>query len=193
MSTNLVVMPGSPSLVRELAPRDRVGVGMVARLRMLIDATSAPIHLVGSRDPRWETGVEGSFRAWGAPEVTVGEGCFLPELVQRYVLGEAASRVVSVRGEIGDVEPEALTVVAVDGSAGLTQRAPLALLPGAARADEWCRTILSGESAGDLPADSGILEPDLWHDLAALRPARAELLESDITHGVGRYVAAWRI
>ncbi|SMG11758.1 hypothetical protein SAMN06295981_0609 [Corynebacterium pollutisoli] len=193
VSPNLIIMPASPALVAELAPRDAVGAQMVSLVRSLVDATAAPIHLVASRDPRWETGVEGSFRAWGAPQVTVGEGRFLPELVQRYVLGEAASRVASVRGELGEVEPEALTLVAVDGSAGLTERAPLALLPQAAAADEWCRAVLSGRPAGELPADGGVLEPGLWHELAAREPQHAELLLADTTHGVGRYVAAWQI
>ncbi|GAB3708351.1 hypothetical protein [Corynebacterium nasicanis] len=193
VSPNLVVMPASPAMVAELAPRDVVGARTVSRLRSLIDASAAPIHLVSSRDPRWETGVEGSFRAWGAPDVTVGEGRFLPELVQRYVLGESAARVTEVRTQLGDINPEALTLVAVDGSAGLTERAPLALLPQAADADAWCRAVLAGEQAGELPADGGILEPGLWLELAARQPRRAELLLADTTHGVGRYVAAWQI
>ncbi|MDO5511322.1 hypothetical protein [Corynebacterium sp.] len=193
MSPNLVVMPASPALVAELAPRDAVGAQMVARLRSLIDATTAPIHLVSSRDPRWETGVEGSFRAWGAPQVTVGQGRFLPELVQRYVVAEAASRVVEVRGELGAIDPAALTLVAVDGSAGLTERAPLALLPQAPAADRWCRAVLAGEAAGEMPHEAGIVEPGLWVEIAALRPRHAELLEADTSHGVGRYVAAWQM
>lgn len=192
VTPNLIVMPASPALVAELAPRDVVGAQMVSLVRSLVEATSTPIHLVASRDPRWETGVEGSFRAWGAPEVTVGEGRFLPELVQRYVLREAASRVVSVRGELGRINSEALTLVAVDGSAGLTERAPLALLPQAAAADDWCRAVLTGQAAGELPVDGGVLEPGLWHELAAGEPQHAELLMADTTHGVGRYVAAWQ-
>ena len=141
VSTNLVVMPAGPALVRELAPRDTAGQRMVAELRSLVDATGdRPVHLVGSRSPRWETGVEGSFRAWGAPQVQVGAGHHLPELVQRYMLGERATRVTEVRADLGQPDPEALTLVALDGSAGLTERAPLALLPQAAAADTWCRT-----------------------------------------------------
>ena len=167
---------------------------MVERLRALIDATGhRPIHLVGSRSSRWETGVEGSFRAWGAPQVDVGAGYHLPELVQRYVLGERVSRVSEVRAELGVPDPQALTLVAVDGSAGLTERAPLALLPGAAATDDWCRGLLSGQQVGPPPADGGILEPELWLALAALRPTQAKLEMADTGHGVGRYVAAWQI
>ncbi|HHU68180.1 hypothetical protein [Corynebacterium sp.] len=194
VSTNLVVMPAGPALVRELAPRDTAGQRMVAELRSLVDATGdRPVHLVGSRSPRWETGVEGSFRAWGAPQVQVGAGHHLPELVQRYMLGERATRVTEVRADLGQPDPEALTLVALDGSAGLTERAPLALLPQAAAADTWCRDLLAGREVGELPPESGILEPELWLELAALAPRRAELVDSDIGHGVGRYVAAWQI
>jgi len=194
VSTNLVVMPAGPALVRELAPRDTAGQRMVAAVRSLVDATGGrPVHLVGSRSPRWETGVEGSFRAWGAPQVQVGAGHHLPELVQRYVLGERASRVTDVRAELGEPDPGALTLVALDGSAGLTERAPLALLPQAAAADAWCRDLLAGREVGELPDGGGILEPELWRELAALRPRRAELVDADMEHGVGRYVAAWQI
>ena len=194
VSTRIVVMPAGPALVPELAPRDVVGQRMVATLRSLIDATpDLPIHLVGSRARRWETGIPGSFRAWGAPQVSVGEGRHLPELVQRYVLGERAARVSEVRAELGSPAPGVLTLLALDGSAGLTERAPLALLPGAAAADEWCRALLSGEEVGSLPAESGLLEPSLWLELARLRPTRAHLLAADSEHGVGRYVATWQI
>ncbi len=194
VSTNLVVMPAGPALVRELAPRDTAGHRMVAALRALIDATGdRPVHLVGSRSPRWETGVEGSFRAWGAPQVQVGAGHHLPELVQRYVLGERASRVTQVRAELGEPDPDVLTLVALDGSAGLTERAPLSLLPQAAAVDTWCRNLLAGREVGYLPPEGGILEPELWLELAALTPRQAELVDSDTGHGVGRYVAAWRI
>src|SRR5699024_10226211 len=106
---------------------------------------------------------------------------------------ERATRVTEVRADLGQPDPEALTLVALDGSAGLTERAPLALLPQAAAADTWCRDLLAGREVGELPPESGILEPELWLELAALAPRRAELVDSDIGHGVGRYVAAWQI
>lgn len=196
VSTNLVVMPAGPALVRALAPADAVGRRIVASVLSLIDAAGPrPIHLVGSRSPRWETSVEGSFRAWGAPQVNVGEGRFLPELVQRHVLGERVHRVDSVRGSVGVPDPDALTLVAVDGSAGLTPRAPLTLLDRGPAADEWCRSVLSGgqPTDGAFLFDAGVLEPALWLELAALSPRRSELVEADISHGVGRYVAAWQI
>ncbi len=203
MTVNLVVMPAGPALVRELAPADSVGEQLLKAASTLIDAALAGrpgwgIDLVGSRNPRWETGLTGSFAAWGAPQVNVGAGVHLPELVQRYLLGERAEQIADTRDTLGNIRDDALTLVAVDGSAGLTARAPLALLDTAAQADRWCRAILAGNTpavALDATAlrAAGILEPDLWLELAAARPRSARLLAADTTHGVGRYVAAWEI
>jgi hypothetical protein len=196
VSTNLVVMPAGPALVPELAPADVVGQRIVAAVRSLVDAAGPrPIHLVGSRSPRWETAVEGSFRAWGAPQVEVGTGRFLPELVQRHVLAERTGRIGSVRGVLGVPDPSALTLVAVDGSAGLTPRAPLTLLERGPEADQWCRDLLAGRAVADgtFLGEAGVLEPELWLELVALSPQRAELVAADTSHGVGRYVAAWQI
>ncbi|AGF72687.1 hypothetical protein [Corynebacterium halotolerans] len=203
MTVNLVVMPAGPALVRELAPADSVGEQLLAAVSTLVDAAlsadpARTVELVGSRDPRWETGLTGSFAAWGAPQVQVGAGTHLPELVQRYALGGWTGRIADTRANLQEIKPHALTVVAVDGSAGLTQRAPLALIDAAAEADEWCRDVLSGTRPGREmdPASlrgAGVLEPDLWLELAALRPRRARLLAADTTLGVGRYVAAWEV
>ena len=199
MSANLIVMPASPALVVELAPDDTAGARLLRSVRTLLTAgDNRDIHLVGSRDPRWRTGVTGSFRAWGAPQVTVGAGHHLPELVQRYVLGGHADRITDTRGTLGTPDPAVLTVVAIDGSAGLTPRAPLALIDTADGADRWCRAVLSGEEpAEEMDAaslrDAGVREPDRWLDLAALTPRQASLRDADTTHGVGRYVAGWEI
>lgn len=207
MKGYLVVIPGSPALVRELAPADDAGARLLTAARRVLGEvlTHAPdlgIELVGSRAPQWRTRREGSLAAWGAPHVEVGTGRYLPELIQRYVLGDDARRVTSVRDDVGKINPEALTVVAVDGSAGLTARAPLALVDGAADADAWCRAVLSGTAPPDIPPEDdaaawlsarGVLEPDLWVQLASLTPARAELTLADASLGVGRYVAVWEM
>lgn len=199
MNVNLVVMPASPALVRELSPGDEAGARLRQTLReVLAAAEPTRIELVGSRDKRWHTGLSGSFQAWGAPQVSVGQGNHLPELVQRYVLGDLATRISGVREELGQPDPEVLTLVAADGSAGLTHRAPLTLLDTAPAADTWCRSLLAGENPEQelnrqqLTA-AGIMETEPWLQLAALRPKQAELLEADTTLGVGRYVAAWEI
>lgn len=203
VTVNLVVMPAGPALVRELAPADSVGEQLLTALSTVIDALLAEdpglrIELVGSRDPRWETGLTGSFAAWGAPQVDVGAGTHLPELVQRYVLGDRADRVVDARDVLGQIGEGNLTLVAIDGSAGLTPRAPLALVETAEHADRWCRQILAGEEPtermdADLLRAAGVLEPGLWLELARLRPRQARLLSADTSHGVGRYVAAWEV
>lgn len=199
MNVNLVVMPGSPALVPELSPGDAAGVGLLRALRtLLVDAAAdRRIELVGSRDPAWYTALAGSLRAWGAPEVNVDEGHYLPELVQRYALGEAASQVRDVRDSLGQVDPGVLTLMAVDGSAGLDPRAPLTDLPAAPAVDQWCRAVLAGQrpaakSAEELGA-AGVIEPAPWLELAALQPRSAELIQADTTLGVGRYLAGWEI
>ena len=89
MSTQIVIVPASPALVRELAPAHapshELATAAVGEVRRAC-AHASGIYLVGSRDARWRTAHTGSFRAWGAPDVTVGSGNFLPELVQRYLL-----------------------------------------------------------------------------------------------------------
>lgn len=200
MNVNLVVMPGSPALVPELSPGDEAGAGLLRALQaLLIDAAADQrrIELVGSRDRAWYTALAGSLQAWGAPEVNVGVGHHLPELVQRYALGEAAAQVVGVREYLGQLDPTVLTIIAVDGSAGLAPRAPLTDLPTAPAVDQWCRAVLSGQrpavrSAEELRA-AGIIEPDPWLKLATLHPKSAELIQADTTLGVGRYLAGWEI
>lgn len=203
MNVNLVVMPSSPALVRELAPGDEAAGRLREVLREVLACAAARyqrIELVGSRASRWRTELSGSFQAWGAPGVAVGAGNYLPELVQRYVLAELGDQVVSVRERLGTPDPAALTVMAADGSAGLAARAPLTLLDTAPAADAWCRGLL----AGNLPTppvswdattlrQAGILEPEPWLELAALTPKQGQLRDADTTLGVGRYVATWEL
>ena len=194
----LIVVPASPALVLS-RDADPAGVHLRAAVeRTLSRHRNLPVHLVGSRDPRWRTGHRGSFAGWGDATVNVGEGHHLPELVQRFLLGPAgAERIVDVRGKLGEPAHGVLTLVALDGSAGLTGRAPLALIDGADSVDAWCRALLAGNRPPGKNPDSlrtaGVLEPDLWLELAGIRPARAELIAADVTSGVGRYVAEWEV
>lgn len=210
VNANLVVISSSPALVRELAPGDEAGARLLAQAREVVEqavqhlrrstGTHPEIELVGSADPRWHTRLSGSFRAWGAPEVSVGQGNHLPELVSRYVLADRAEYVTTSRDRLGTPDPSVLTVIAVDGSAGLTERAPLALLDTACWADQWCSTLLNDgpgpgvatPTAADLGA-AGVLEPELWLDLAELSPTHTTLLARDTTLGVGRYIAGWEM
>ncbi|MCK7663086.1 hypothetical protein M0E87_05315 [Corynebacterium sp. CCM 9185] len=194
----VVVVPASPALVLS-GDADPAGSWLRAAAgRVLGRYRDIPVHLVGSRDPRWWTCHWGSFAAWGDASVDVGAGDHLPELVQRFLLGaDNRKRVVDVRGKLGHPDPGVLTVVAVDGSAGLTERAPLALIAGAESVDAWCRALLAGEPPEPMTTDGlregGIIEPDLWLELAEVRPDRADLVAADTTTGVGRYIAEWGI
>ena len=191
---NVCVVPGSPALVTELAPRDGVGRELVRTLRELIVDDPREVHIVGSQDSRWRTEHTGSFAAWGLPHVTVGAGNYLAELVARYALGDAAARVTESRATVAPVNPEVLTVVVLDGSAGLTPRAPLALIEGASDAHEQMAAFLGGKGA--LPnnlADCGVIEPALWEELAMLNASHQQLIAHDETHGVGRFLATWQV
>lgn len=211
MST-FVIIPGSPALVRELAPSDTAGAQLLDHARAALGQAAAtlraharvPVDVVCSQAPRWRTEHAGSFAAWGAPQVRVSDGHYLAELVARYVAEPIDGvEVRAVREHLGTPDPQAITVVVVDGSAGLDTRAPLAELPAAAAAHQWCCELLEGGSttphawdAGHL-FEAGIVEPALWLELAecacrwGLR--EAELIAADDSPGVGRYVARWEV
>ena len=138
----------------------------------------------------------GSLKAWGAA-TNLGGGNYLPEIMARYVLHSVPQlHARASREHIGQPDPAALTIVVADGSAGLTERAPLALVPGAQEAHEWCEEVLMGASAskaGEWLSQRGVVEPALWEELAGLQPKKAQLLATDATLGVGRYVAGWEV
>lgn len=195
---DLLIVPGSPALVRELAPADAASARLLAAARAEAGsclAPSAECDVVGSRADRWRTERTGSFAAWGAPDVQVGGGNYLAELVARYIYPHM--RVVDSRKHLGTLQRS--TIVVVDGSAGLTQRAPLSLLPNGAAAHQWCQDLLAGAPVQPLGFDAlraaGVEEPELWLELADLAPSatQRELIDADDALGVGRYVAHWRL
>lgn len=200
---NVVFIPGSPALIPELSPHDlpsrRLLDTAVELIAQLHQQQPRAIHVVSSQDKRWYTAHAGSFRAWGAPQVHLGQGNFLGELISRYILqaaGVPESDIVECRSEIGEIDANALTIVVLDGSAGLTARAPLALLETAAQADQWCQQVLRGQAEqvdAQKLVDAGVIEPQLWLDVAHHKPEKAELIDSDASLGVGRYIAAWKV
>ncbi len=153
------------------------------------------IDIVGSQHPRWHTHHTGSLKAWGAPHTQVGGGNYLPELIARYIM--PGIKVHNSRDHIGTLQRT--TVIAIDGSAGLTPRAPLALLDDAPWADNWCRNLLDGKPVTDYDehnlTKAGIIEPHLWAELIKLRPhaTTTTLIFADTTLGVGRYIARWSL
>lgn len=198
---NLLIMPSSPALAEELSPADAPSRALLGAARQLVREYASAneelvLDIVGSRDARWHTAHTGSLRAWGAPSVELGEGNYLPELMARYMLaGGPDYRVGEVREHLGTPRAGVLTIVCIDGSAGLTQRAPLALIDAAPAAARWCESLLAGadESCDEEKLRAaGVEETVLWAELAALRPLKAELRAADSTLGVGRYVAGWQ-
>lgn len=203
MKTTLIIMPGSPALVRGLAPTDTEGARLLEQVETLLHEhlsdSSAPVDLVGSRDDRWYTSHTGSLRAWGAPETQVGGGNHLPELLQRHALGGYRDRIRTTSDRLTDPSADAVTLVAVDGPTGLTPRAPSSLVGGAEEIDHWCRAVLGGEQVASRTRqdlmNASLREPALWMDLVRLleRVETADLLAVDTSHGVGRYVAVWTL
>lgn len=201
-TTDLLIMPGSPALIPELGPKDDKLRPILGKLIHTLHADPRPRHLIGSRDPRWHTTLTGSLRAWGDTSgINVRAGNFLPEILQRRLLGPALGEVTSIRDTLGRPDPEALTIICVDGSAGLTPRAPLTLLETALPTHQWCCGLLGDHgmphqkvqhaSAQEL-SRAGIIEPALWLELAALAPNyHRSLLATDTDTGVGRYIATW--
>ena len=185
---NVWIIPGSPALA--LSRDDEPSQRLLAATRSLAGtADGRPIDIVCSLDGKWHTAHTGSLRAWGGPEVTVRAGNHLGEIVARYALGDPEVR--EVRPRIGNVDPHAVTVVVVDGPAGLTERAPLALQPGAPETHQGIVRWLDGAEA--VVVDTHVLEPQLWRELAALDRKNARLIDADASLGVGRYVAEWSV
>lgn len=202
-TTDLLIMPGSPALIPELGPKHDKLRHTLGKLIATLTHDPRPRHLIASRNPRWHTTHTGSLRAWGDPSgITVGAGNFLGEILQRRLLGPALGEVTSIRDTLGTPNPQALTIVCVDGSAGLTARAPLTLLENGGLSHQWCCGILGGQGMPH-PKDfhaseqelsrAGIIEPALWLELAGLAPNyQRTLIAADSDTGVGRYIATWK-
>lgn len=188
MRANLWIIPGSPALA--LSPHDDASQRLLAATRALAKTVDGrAIDIVCSLDEQWHTAHTGSFRAWGGPDIMVRGGNYLGELVARFALGDPEVR--EVRSRIDEPDPDAITVVVVDGPAGLTPRAPLALVPGALETHEAIVRWLDGGEA--VLVDTQVLEPELWRELAGLEPKNARLIDADDTLGVGRYVGEWSV
>lgn len=186
----LVIMPGAPLMVPELAGGDEAAAmlrGAVAgTLRGVLDRAAqagagAPL-IVRRPDDRLATGRTGTLAAWGA-DVRVGAGNHLPELLARWALRAAGApeRVVAGAEAVAVLpdpwEHDGPLLVVADGPAALTDRAPLTLLDGAQEVDDACAEIAGGRRAAEgeaLLAELGPAALDrvglycagLWQDLA---------------------------
>lgn len=195
----ILLMPGSPALVDALAPAHEPSRRVLECIRSaardtLEDTEARAVDIVCPLEQHDYTAHTGSFAAWGAPQVQPGAGNYLPELVARYALAPLEVQVREVREHIGTPAPEVLTVVVVDGSAGLTARAPLALVPGAPELHVQLQDFVAGkvELPGQLES-LGVFAPRLWEELANVEARRRELYCADDSLGVGRYVGVWEV
>lgn len=194
----VLIIPGSPALVAELAPAHAASRRLATAAREASVASAArPVDVVCDLADDAYTSRTGSLAAWGAPQVTVSGGNYGGELVARYVLGSREYR--PARAEIGALDPRALTVVVVDGPAGLTQRAPLALVEDAPATHEALEAFLAtgkyplGEVDEAALASAGVIRTRLWRELSLLNASRTRLIDADDSLGVGRYVAEWEV
>lgn len=196
---SILLIPGSPALVDALAPDHEPSRRVLERIRGAaraeIQGTEVrAVDIVCPLESRDYTAHTGSFAAWGAPQVQLDAGNYLPELVARYAVDPLEVQVREVREHIGTPDPEVLTIVVVDGSAGLTARAPLALVPGAPELHAQLQDFVAGKAQlPDTLASLGVFEPGLWVELAELKAQRRELCCADDSLGVGRYVGVWEV
>lgn len=207
----VVVVPGSPVLIPSLGVGDDESARVLQLVYSVVSqcvAQARRVVIVGSANPRWFTKHTGSFRAWGAREVSdrgqgaqvMSAGNYLPELMARFFLGEAESQVDMVCEHIPQLQAGDCVLVVVDGSAGLTTKAPLSLLPHASACHEWCCSLLAHGAASirmseaEL-ADAGVVEPTLWRELCQLseQVRSARLIHADSSLGVGRYLSVWEV
>ena len=186
----LLFVPGPPAIVPELSPTDTAAATVRTSVHKVLDQRQpGAIDVVGARDQSLYTAHTGSFRAWGV-DVTVGFGNYLPELIAAYLLGPAWSgKVADSRSRIGQPAPGRLTVVVLDGSAGLDPRAPLSLVETAPAIHRACGELLAGKlshpwdeitqaGGGEFSArmsnleghlrEGGIIDPRLWVEAACL-------------------------
>lgn len=183
-TASILIVPGSPALIAELGRGDEASRELERAARGATAGDTRPVDIVCRMGPDTYTAHTGTFAAWGAPQVDVGGGNHLGELIVRYLLGPRKYR--PARAHVAPLDPAALTVVVADGPAGLTARAPLALVPGAPAVHEALR--------GFVATGRGCVDKQmLWEELALLDVTRARLLASDDTLGVGRYVGAWEV
>lgn len=189
-TARIVVVSGSPAQVPGVGRGDGAAADLVAATVQALGETG-PVEIVCERSTHTYTAHTGSFAAWGAPEVTVSGGNHLPELIARYLVGECP--VYNVRETILPLNPAVTTVLVLDGSIGLTLKAPGYLLEDAPWAHEWCLSVLAGTAQ---PTDvehlvsAGVGEPHLWLELAGLHVVSSSIVAVDTSLGVGRYVAA---
>lgn len=189
------MVSGSPAQVAGVGRGDSVSADL---RRVAQDALqdAAGYEVVCSLSPAVFTTHSGQFTAWGAPEVAVGAGNHLPELIARYLIGGGEVR--SVRDQLLPLNPAVTTVLVLDGSYGLGLNAPGYLIDGALDAHDWCVNVLTGTAtattrSGEELIAAGVHTPHLWLELATCNICAAQLHMVDTSLGVGRFVATLEV
>ena len=206
MNAKLLIVPGAPLLVADLAGSDADAADLREQTIAVVRdfAAGDVVDVVIQDDERWHTEHEGSFKAWGS-DLTVGYGKTLPELVARYLVRAGGSEVGEVHTDLPDVaEHDRKLLVVAEGTAALTDRAPMSFDQTAVDFEQ-CLTAIAGGSVADSHrgaadlASAGVEEWEavglftgpLWMQLAAELPAAKELLLHHTGFGVGYFIARW--
>lgn len=208
VNEDLLIIPGTPVLVPELSAADpdaeQLRAVVLAELAELLDGYDArtvrPVIVRQARQGQ-ATGIEGSFRAWGA-DVQVGAGHHLPELLARWCLSELGVPVNQIIATDRVPESAGPVIVVAEGPAALTPAAPLTLLPEAQSLDDACLDIADGRAVREAAAvirdgdteTCGLYTADLWLQLAEFAAARDLTCTSvyrSAPYGVGYHVARW--
>jgi len=223
------VCPHPPLLIPELAAGaagelDDLRAACFAALDGLAAAEPDELVVVGSGRTtgiRFGAAAGGSFAAYGAPQVAVGDGADvglpLSLLVGAWLLEEstasflprtsvvvgADARPAACRhlGEEIAGNPHRLALLVMgDGSARRSEHAPMHLHPRAEAFDRVVADALAGADTEtlaaldpDLAADLGAAGRAPWQVLAAAGPGpwRGELRYAAAPYGVGYFVASW--
>ncbi|AEX44450.1 hypothetical protein CDHC01_1389 [Corynebacterium diphtheriae HC01] len=209
--TWILLVPSGPVVITELSPFEPISqLIRTAVDDILHELNPKTIRIIFSLRDAEYTAHTGSFRAWGGRKTAVSAGNYLPELVVRFLIGrylEHNSNVEVLTGSgLRDAKPNELIVYAVDGPAALTQRAPLGFNPKAAEFHDaivnclsqasnndtveptWLQSATKTTSKDDL-LRAGVVNPSQWLELFQYSYSSVQLLLSDSTLGVGRYVA----
>lgn len=209
--TRILLVPSGPVLVTDLSPFEPVSQLMRTAIDgILHELNPKTIRIIFSLRDTEYTAHTGSFRAWGGRETAVSTGNYLPELVARFLIGRYLERNPNVEvltgSGLGDAEPHELIIYPIDGPAALTQRAALGFNPKAAEFHDamvkcishannnatveptWLQSATKTTSEDDL-SRAGVVNPSQWLELFQYSYSSVQLLVSDSTLGVGRYVA----
>ncbi|MCS4489163.1 hypothetical protein N7326_01320 [Corynebacterium sp. ES2794-CONJ1] len=199
MASDLILIPPSPAIIPGIGRGDEQGALLYQRARAklteLVTGKAASTRIVYRKCRRDFTRHTGSLQAWAPTSYRVSSGHYLPEIIARHLLPYEEASITHTSESIGPLCDGEVIILMLDGSAGMTERAPLSLLPQSSASDRWCLDLLQGRNfrriSYNFLLEAGVENPDLWLELANYRQEflKSELIHVDSSLGVARYVA----